>query len=102
MAHKKDQLAKIGQEGFDLIDEFWGNRKERPSTPQRPYYASELRPNPPPSLYRYHPQIPHVVQLQPAEERVCNINSYDAFQMYQGEQYFSSKRKSPSTAAVAF
>ncbi|MCD9640908.1 hypothetical protein HAX54_026644 [Datura stramonium] len=102
MAHNKDQLSKIGQEGFDLIDEFWGSKKEKPSATQRSYYASELRPNPAAaSLYRYHPQKSHVVQLHPTEERVYNINSYEAVQMYQGVQYFSSKRKS-STAAVAF
>lgn len=104
MAHRKDQrLAKIGKEGFDLIDEVWGSSRERPLAPQRPYYASELRANnpDPPSLYKYYPQKSHVVQLHPSEERVCNIKSYEAVQMYQGVQYFSSKRKS-STAAVAF
>lgn len=99
MAHRKEQeLAKIGKEGFDLIDEVWGNRKARA------YHGSEyLRPNTlaPSSLYKYYPQKPHVVQLHPSEERVCNINSYEAVQMYHGVEYFSSKRKS-STAAVAF
>ncbi|TMW99027.1 hypothetical protein EJD97_003166 [Solanum chilense] len=93
MAHRKEQLlAKIGQEGFDLIDEFWGKRKERPSPPQRPN-------NPAP--YKYYPQQSHVVKLHPSEAKVYNINSYEAVQMYQGVEYFSSKRKS-STAAVAF
>ncbi|KAK4338891.1 hypothetical protein RND71_040353 [Anisodus tanguticus] len=94
MAHKKDQLAKIGQEGFDLIDQFLGSKKERHSALQRPNPAAS-------TLYRYYPQKSHVVQLHPTEERVCNINSYEAVQMCQGVQYFSSKRKS-STAAVAF
>ncbi|KAH0781881.1 hypothetical protein KY290_001479 [Solanum tuberosum] len=93
MAHRKEQLlAKIGQEGFDLIDEFWGKRKERPSPPQRQNNAAP---------YKYYPQKSHVVQLHPTEERVYNINSYETVQIYQGVRYFSSKRK-PSTAAVAF
>uniref|UniRef100_A0A3Q7EFV9 Uncharacterized protein n=1 Tax=Solanum lycopersicum TaxID=4081 RepID=A0A3Q7EFV9_SOLLC len=93
MEHRKEQLlAKIGKEGFDLIDEFWGKRKERPSPPQRPN-------NPAP--YKYYPQQSHVVKLHPSEANVYNINSYEAVQMYQGVEYFSSKRK-PSTAAVAF
>ncbi|CAN4106249.1 unnamed protein product [Withania somnifera] len=91
MAYKKDQLAKIGREGFDLIDEFWTNKRERPSAPQRPYYTSELRPNPTASsLYKYHPQ--NLI--------VCNTNSYEAVQMYQGVQYLPSNKK--STATVAF
>ena len=61
MAHRKEQLlAKIGQEGFDLIDGIRGKRKGRPSPPQRPNNQAP---------YIHYPQQSHIVKLHPSEAK---------------------------------
>ncbi|KAG8370455.1 hypothetical protein BUALT_Bualt14G0118700 [Buddleja alternifolia] len=88
MAYKED-LIRIGREGFALVDEYIG-KKGRPSAPKKPMQTCQ---------YQYQPQQAHVYQVKPVSANEKMMNSYEVVQFRDGVSVLDySKRKSSTMA----
>ncbi|KAL2459676.1 Uncharacterized protein Fot_54420 [Forsythia ovata] len=74
MSSKAD-LARIGKEGFAILDAYKG-KKTRPN-PQKPYVPQEPTPA---CLFQYQPQQARVYQVKPEEI----MNCYEVLQFHEG------------------
>ncbi|KAL8244669.1 hypothetical protein R6Q59_010927 [Mikania micrantha] len=85
----KSELAKIGAEGFSLLDDFSGKHK---SNPMFSSSTSSAPPNHVPEVFRYQhqPQQPYVVRQQVYVDQVQErrfetvVNCYEAARRYGG------------------
>ncbi|KAG8370460.1 hypothetical protein BUALT_Bualt14G0119200 [Buddleja alternifolia] len=88
MAYKED-LMRIGREGFALVDEYIG-KKGRPTASKKPTQTC---------LYQYQPQQAHVYQVKPFSANEKTMNSYEVVQFRDGVSVLDySKRKSSTMA----
>ncbi|KAL3626552.1 hypothetical protein CASFOL_030101 [Castilleja foliolosa] len=90
MGYKND-LLKIGKDGFAIIEEHMekckisGSNNKKYNVPQRPSVQSRK-----PCLYQYQPQQAHVYQVKPLPENETRFNMYEVSKGY-------SKRNSAAT-----
>lgn len=83
MSSKAD-LARIGKEGFDII-EAYHVKKTRPNPP-KPYVSQEPKPT---YLYPYQPQQARVYQVKQNEV----MNCYEVLQFTEGVMIKDYRRK---------
>lgn len=76
MASKED-LARIGREGFDLVDQFMDN-KGRKAAARKPHVFPQGGRQV--CLYQYQPQPSHLYQVKPNEK----MNTYEVVQFRDG------------------
>ncbi|KAI3679947.1 hypothetical protein L2E82_50683 [Cichorium intybus] len=107
--NKTDNLVKIGEETFVLIDGiFFGGRNSRPP-PSAPATAPPSRTQQQVFHHQYQPQQPYVVQQRQAydapipakrTERVINCN--EAAKMYGGTLFVDYPKRKPARKGFFF
>ncbi|CAA0817524.1 Unknown protein [Striga hermonthica] len=97
----KDELLRIGKDGFAIIEEHMEKKKCQIWSPKKKPYPPHERPttveSKQPRLYQYQPKQTRVYQVKPlAENEVMRVNKYEAVD-FRGVSIMDYSKRSAET-----